>query len=158
MELTSLTLWSHQGYPTKKCMAGRALLAGYHRHQFYRIAVIVFIWGQFWPLGIVVALVCMSIPPYVNQELVYKMTHDLFKLESPNLAERCKIHWPISLFFGGWLPLAFIVKCQISLIINFKFICMTTHHLFKLGSPNLDQRCKITWLNFLFFCGGDKIW
>ena len=24
-----------------------------------------------------------------------------------------------------------------------------THHPFKLGSPNLDQRCKIPWLNVL---------
>ena len=28
-----------------------------------------------------------------------------------------------------------------------------THHLFKLGSPNLEQRCKITWLRSLLFRG-----
>ena len=26
-----------------------------------------------------------------------------------------------------------------------KFVCTMTHHLFKLGSPNLDQRCKRPW-------------
>ena len=107
----------------------------------YRISVIVFIWDQFWPLGIVVACVCVSIPLCVNHELVYKMTHDLFKLGSPK--------------FGGQLTLTFIVKFQFSLIINFKFICMTTHHLFKLRSPNLDQQCKITCLRSLLFCGAD---
>ena len=28
-----------------------------------------------------------------------------------------------------------------------------THHPFRLGSPNLDQRCKRPWLRSLLFCG-----
>ena len=28
-----------------------------------------------------------------------------------------------------------------------------THHPFKLGSPNLDQRCKMPWLRSLLFWG-----
>ena len=34
-----------------------------------------------------------------------------------------------------------------------KFVCAITHHLFKPGSPNLDQKCKITWLRSLLFWG-----
>ena len=30
---------------------------------------------------------------------------------------------------------------------------MITHHPFKLGSPNLDHRCKRPWLRSLLFCG-----
>ena len=29
----------------------------------------------------------------------------------------------------------------------------TTHHPFKLGSPNLDHRCKRPWLRYLLFLG-----
>ena len=34
-----------------------------------------------------------------------------------------------------------------------KFVRAITHHPFKLGSPNLDQRCKRPWLRSLLFCG-----
>ena len=34
-----------------------------------------------------------------------------------------------------------------------KFVCPITHYPFKLGSPNLDQRCKRPWLRSLWFCG-----
>ena len=34
-----------------------------------------------------------------------------------------------------------------------KFVCAITHHPFKLGSPNLDQRCKTPWLRSLLFWG-----
>ena len=81
----------------------------------YRIAIIVFIWGQFWPLGIVVACICVSIPLCVSHELVYKMTHDLFKLGSPNLPQRCKIPW-----FVVWGPIDLDLHCQISVLPNYE--------------------------------------
>ena len=34
-----------------------------------------------------------------------------------------------------------------------KFVRAITHHPFKLGSPNLDQRCKTPWLRSLLFWG-----
>ena len=34
-----------------------------------------------------------------------------------------------------------------------KFVRAITHHPFKLGSPNLDQRCKTPWLRSLLFLG-----
>ena len=33
-----------------------------------------------------------------------------------------------------------------------------THHTFKLGSPNLDQRCKTPWFRSLLFWGDDRHW
>ena len=34
-----------------------------------------------------------------------------------------------------------------------KFVRAMTHYPFKLGSPNLDHRCKRPWLRSLLFCG-----
>ena len=34
-----------------------------------------------------------------------------------------------------------------------KFVRAITHHPFKLGSPNLDHRCKRPWLSSLLFWG-----
>ena len=34
-----------------------------------------------------------------------------------------------------------------------KFVRAISHYPFKLGSPNLDQRCKRPWLRSLLFCG-----
>ena len=34
-----------------------------------------------------------------------------------------------------------------------KFVRTITHYPFKLGSPNLDHRCKRPWLRSLLFCG-----
>ena len=37
--------------------------------------------------------------------------------------------------------------------VNHEFVRAIIHQPFKLGSPNLDQRCKRTWLRSLLFCG-----
>ena len=37
--------------------------------------------------------------------------------------------------------------------VNPQLVHAMTHHPFKLGSPNLDQRCKRPWLRSLLFCG-----
>ena len=37
--------------------------------------------------------------------------------------------------------------------VNHELVRGITHHLFQLGSPNLDQRCKRPWLRSLLFCG-----
>ena len=37
--------------------------------------------------------------------------------------------------------------------INHGLVRAITPHLFQLGSPNLDQRCKRPWLRSLLFCG-----
>ena len=37
--------------------------------------------------------------------------------------------------------------------VNHELVRAIIHQPFKLGSPNLDQRCKRPWLRSLFFCG-----
>ena len=37
--------------------------------------------------------------------------------------------------------------------VNHELVCVITRDLFKLGSPNLDQRCKTPWLRSLLFWG-----
>ena len=56
--------------------------------------------GQFWPSGIVVACVCPSVSPSVTK-FVRAITHQPFKLGSPNLDQRCKRPWLRSLLFCG---------------------------------------------------------
>ena len=41
---------------------------------------------------------------------------------------------------------------------NHLLVRTITHHPFKLGSPNLDHRCKRPWWRSLLFWGGDWPW
>ena len=45
------------------------------------------------------------------------------------------------------------VCVSVCMCVNHEFVRAITHHLFKLGSPNLDQRCKRPWLRSLLFLG-----
>ena len=51
------------------------------------------------------------------------------------------------------LRLCVCVCLSVCLCVNHEFVRAITHHLFKLGSPNLDQRCKRPWLRSLLFLG-----
>ena len=44
----------------------------------------------------------------------------------------------------------FICLC---VCVNHKLVRLLTHQPFKLGSPNLDQRCQRPWLRPPMFCG-----
>ena len=63
------------------------------------IDVLIFIRGQFWPPGIVVACVCVCV--CFNHLLVHTITRHLFKLGSPNLVQRSKTPWLRSLLLWG---------------------------------------------------------
>ena len=52
---------------------------------------------------------------------------------------------------GQFWPSGIVVACVCSSVT--KFVRAITHYRFKLGSPNLDQRCKRPWLRSLMFCG-----
>ena len=65
---------------------------------------------------------------------------------------------------GQFWPSGIVVACvcvcvcvcvclSVCLCVNHEFVRAITHHLFKLGSPNLDQRCKRPWLRSLLFLG-----
>ena len=63
----------------------------------------IFIRGQFWPPGIVVACVCVCV--CINHLLISMITRHLFKLGSPNLVHRSKTPWLRSLLFWGAIDL-----------------------------------------------------
>ena len=48
--------------------------------------------------------------------------------------------------------LSMCVHVCVHVCITHELVCSITHHIFKLGTPNLDQRCKRPWLTSLLFC------
>ena len=106
---------------------------------------IVFTRSQFWPSDIVVACFCVSVSLCVNHLLVRAIAQDPFKLGSQNLDKGCKRPRLRSLLFSG--PIAIDLHGQIQLkspqLPHFELVRTITHDLFKLGSSNLDQRCRI---------------
>ena len=57
---------------------------------------------------------------------------------------------------GQYWPSGIVVACvcvYVCLSVNHEFVRAIIHQPFKLGSPNLDQRCKRPWLRSLLFCG-----
>ena len=54
------------------------------------------------------------------------------------------------------LPARVFVCVRVS--VNHELISAITNQLFKLGSPNLDQRCERPWLRSLLFLLGDWPW
>ena len=62
---------------------------------------------------------------------------------------------------GQFRPLGIVIGCVcgsvcpgVCVCINHEFVrTMITHRSFKLGSPNLDQRCKTHWFRSLLFFG-----
>ena len=91
--------------------------------------------------------VCVSVCPCVciNHLLVRAITPNPFKLGSPNVDHRCKTPWKRSLLFlGGASTLTFKVKFNLKVKIYpiLSLSATITHHPFKLGPPNLAQRCK----------------
>ena len=86
-----------------------------------------------------------------NHMLVCEITHHPFELGSPNLDHRCKR--PRSLLFWRVIDpdLQGQIKLQSQNLPHFELLRATTHHPFKLGSPNLNKSCKIRWLKSLLF-------
>ena len=99
--------------------------------------------------------VCPSVRVCGNHFLVRAITHHPFKLGSPNLDHRCKRPWLRSLSFWGVIDIDLQgqIKLQSQKLPHFELVGTITHHLFKLGSPNLGQRCKIPGLRFVLTLG-----
>ena len=91
--------------------------------------------------------------------IVHTITRDPFNLGSPNLKHRCKRPWLISLLFWGVID--FYLQGQIyhqsQNLPHFELVHAITHHPFKLGPPNLDQRCKVPWLRSRLFWGSIEL-
>ena len=87
-----------------------------------------------WPMGFypVTQNYC-----WVNQDSCFARTNKIqFYYQRPVLA------------FGYWRCLRLSVSPSVT-----KFVHAITHYPFKLGSPNLDPRCKRPCLKSLLFCG-----
>ena len=88
----------------------------------------------------------------VSQELIRGITHDPFKLGSPNLDKKVQntlIKVPI-IFGVVYLHGQISLQIKFYPILSFNIVCAINHHQFKTRSPNLDQRCKITcWRSLL---------
>ena len=99
--------------------------------------------------------VCPSVRVCGNHLLVRAITRHPFKLGSPNLDHRCKRPWLRSLLFCGVIDLDLQgqIKLQSQKLPHFELLGTITHHLFKLGSPNLGKRCKIPGLRLLITLG-----
>ena len=98
---------------------------------------------------------CVCVYVCINNELVHAITHHPFKLGSPNLDQRCKRLWlrsPVSCRAID-LDLQGQIKLKSPKLPDFEFVRAMTPHPFKLGSPNLDQKCKTPWLRSLLFWG-----
>ena len=113
--------------------------------------------GQFWPSGIVVACVCVCVCVClsVNHQLVRAITHQPFKLESPNLDQRWKRPWLRSLLFCGTIDVE--LQGQIELksqnLPHFELVRAKSHHQLKSVFPNLGQKCILALLRSLLILG-----
>ena len=57
---------------------------------------------------------------------------------------------------GQFWPSGIVIACVLGsecVCINHELVRTITHRPFKLGSPNLDQRCKTPWCGSLLFLG-----
>ena len=120
------------------------------------IAVIsIFTRGQFWLSGIVVACVCVCVCLSVNHQFVRAITHQPFKLESPNLDQRCKRPWLRSLLFLGTIDLE--LQGQIELksqnLPHFELVHAISNHQLKSVFPNLGQKYILALLRSLLILG-----
>ena len=118
---------------------------------FITIVLIIFTRGRFWPSVIVVACECVFFCPFVrlcvSLELVCAITFHLFKLESPNLVQKCKTPWLKSLLFF-WVHWPWTSRSNLTWTENvshFVLVHVISHLWLKLEAPNSDKRCKTLW-------------
>ena len=85
------------------------------------------------------ACVCVSI----NHEFVRAITHQPFKLGSPNLGQKCKRPWLRTLLFCGMIDreLQGQIEPKSQNLPLFEFVHAITRHQLKLQFPNLEQKC-----------------
>ena len=99
--------------------------------------------------------VCVCVCLSVNHQLVRAITHQPFKLESPNLDQRCKRPWLRSLLFFGMIDIE--LQGQIELksqnLPHFELVRAISHHKLKSVFPNFGQKCILALLRSLLILG-----
>ena len=99
--------------------------------------------------------VCVYVCVSVNHEFVRAITHQPFKLGSPNLDQRCKRPWLRALLFCGMIdhdPQGQI-ELQSQNLPRFELVHAITHHQLKLQFPNLKQKCILALFRSLPILG-----
>ena len=112
------------------------------------------LWGIFWFIMSVVEhciCYCLCFSIGLNSGFCIEKFRHKFSLEMYDTMGM----W--SLFTQGqFWPSCIVVTCvcvSVCLCVNHLLVRAITWDPFKLGSPNLDQRCKRPWLKSLLFCG-----
>ena len=88
----------------------------------------------------------------INHEFVSTITHQPFRLGSPNLDQRYKRPWLRSLLFRGTIDrdLQGQIKLQSQNLPHFELVHTITHHKLKLQFPNLEQKCILALFRSLY--------
>ena len=102
------------------------------------------------PLSVYLS-VCVCMCVCINHLLVRTITHQPFKLKSPNLKHRCKTPWLRCLLFWGVIDLELQgqIEHESRILPHFELVRTITCHPFKLESPNLDKKCILVQLRCL---------
>ena len=98
---------------------------------------------------------CVCVRVSINHEFVRAITHQPFKLGSPNLDQRCKRPWLIALLFCGMIDLDLQgqIELQNQNLPHFELVHAITHHQLKLQFPNLEQKCILALFRSLPILG-----
>ena len=98
---------------------------------------------------------CVCVCVSVNHEFVRAITHQQFKLGSPNLDQRCKRPWLRALLFCGMIDrdLQGQIELQCKNLPHFELVHAITHHQLKLQFPNLEQKCILALFRSLPILG-----
>ena len=108
--------------------------------------------------GLLVLSLPASVRPSVSPSVtkfVRAITHQQFKLGSPNLDQRCKRPWLRSLLFCGTIDLdrQGQIELQSQNLPHFELVHAITHHLLKLQFPNFKQKCILALFSSLSILG-----
>ena len=93
----------------------------------------------------------MTFKVKLNLKVEFYLTVDLFKLESPNLDEKCILVWLRCLLFCGLIDLDLQgqIKHESPNLSNFELVHKITCHPLELELENLDQKCILIQLRSL---------
>ena len=88
--------------------------------------------------------VCVCVRVSVSHEFIRAITHQPFKLGSPNLDQRCKRPSLRALLFCGMIDrdLQGQIELQSQNLPHFELVHAITHHQLKLQFPNLEQNAS----------------
>ena len=101
-------------------------------------------------------IICSTVP---FSNIIYTSLCKSYRSYSLCSIKILSTYWDIRFYprpvlaFGYCRCLRLCVCVSVCLCVNHLLVRAITRDLFKLGSPNLDQRCKRPWLRSLLFLG-----